>query len=131
MISGEKRLKVWLVLFGVFLLGTATGAALAGIYHLRHRPAMIEPRGGHGDAFLERMRRELSLNDQQTAAVRSIVDDARNEFHALRNEARPRFEAIRQKERERLRALLTPDQQQRFDQMMARHDAMRDRPPAE
>ena len=43
-----------------------------------------------------------------------------------KTELRPRFEEPRQKARTRIRALLTPEQQQKFDAMVAQHDAQRD-----
>jgi Spy/CpxP family protein refolding chaperone len=74
----------------------------------------------------EKMRTELSLTDQQTAAVRTILDETRNEYRAVRKELRPRFEEPRLKARARIRALLSPEQQQKFDAMVAQQDAQRD-----
>jgi Spy/CpxP family protein refolding chaperone len=39
---------------------------------------------------------------------------------------RPRFEEPRQKARARIRALLTPEQQQKFDAVVAQQDSQRD-----
>jgi Spy/CpxP family protein refolding chaperone len=58
--------------------------------------------------------------------VQAIIDETRNEYRALRTELRPRFEEPRQKARARIRALLTPEQQQKFDGMIAQQDAQRD-----
>jgi Spy/CpxP family protein refolding chaperone len=121
----RTRLKVWLVLIGVFVLGSLTGAALVGVYYVRHFDGRHEGRN-RSDAFLEKMRGDLNLNDEQTAQIKAIVDDTRNQFQDLRAEARPRFNAIKQKERERIRNILTPVQQQRFDQITARQDAQRE-----
>jgi Spy/CpxP family protein refolding chaperone len=74
----------------------------------------------------EKMRTELKLTDEQTKAVQAIIDETRNEYRALRTELRPRFEEPRQKARARIRALLTPEQQQKFDGMIAQQDAQRD-----
>jgi Spy/CpxP family protein refolding chaperone len=74
----------------------------------------------------EKMRTELSLTDQQTTSVRTILDETRNEYRALRAELRPRFEEPRMKARARIRALLTPEQQQKFDALVAQQDAQRD-----
>ena len=123
-LKGRIRLKVWLVLLGVFALGSVTGAALDSVYRLRSSANQFKERE-KGEAFLNRMRSELGLNEQQAAQINTIVNESRNEFRALRAEARPRYDAIRQKERERIRAILTPDQQQKFDQMVARKDAAR------
>lgn len=124
-VQGRTRLKMWLVLVAVFVLGSVTGAALTGLYRSRasNRPESRER--GMNERF-ENMRRELNLTDQQTTAVRAILDETRNEYRTLKTELRPRFEEPRQKARTRIRALLTPEQQQKFDAMVAQHDAQRD-----
>ena len=121
---GRTRLKMWLVLVGVFALGSVTGAALTGLYRSRASGPAARERAMH-ERF-ENMRRELNLTDEQTTAVRAILDETRNEYRALKTELRPRFEAPRQKARARIRALLTPEQQKKFDTMVAQQDAQRD-----
>ena len=121
---GHTRLKIWLVLVVVFVLGAATGAALAGLYHSRASNGPDSRERAMHERF-ERMRQELSLTDQQTAAVRQILDETRNEYRALRTELRPRFDEPRMKARARIRALLNADQQKKFDAMVTQQDAER------
>ena len=123
-VTARTRLKMWSVLVGVFVLGAITGAALSGLY--RSRASGSETRDKAMHERFENMRRELSLTDEQTTAVRAIIDETRNEYRALRAELRPRFEEPRQKARKRIRALLTPDQQKKFDAMVAQQDAQHD-----
>lgn len=122
------RLKLWLAVAAVFALGCATGALLDSAYRLRAGAARNESRGGRHDPnhIFEKMRRELELDERQSAEVRKILDETRNEYRTLRSEARPRFDAIRQSARTRIRALLTPAQQQRFDARVVEMDARRD-----
>jgi Spy/CpxP family protein refolding chaperone len=122
---GRTRLKIWLVVVGVFALGCLSGVALDGAYRLR--AAGRDHAGEHGrrggqDIF-ERMRSDLSLTDEQARQVKTVLDETRDEFRTLSAECRPRYDAIRQKGRERIRALLTPEQQQRFDAKVAERDA--------
>lgn len=121
----KTRLKIWLVVVGVFVLGAITGAALDSAYRLRGGGRM-EGRGPRAkeEAF-ENMKRDLSLNDQQATEIRAILDQTRNEYRSLRAEVRPRYDALRQSARARIRALLTPEQQQRFDAREAERDARR------
>ena len=121
-LTGHTRLKVWLVLLVVFVLGSVTGAALTGLYRSRASGDLRE-RTMH--EHFEKMRQELNLTDQQTTQVRAILDETRNEYRALRSELKPRFEEPRQKARARIRALLTPEQQQKFDAMVTQKDAQR------
>jgi Spy/CpxP family protein refolding chaperone len=125
-ITGRTRLKIWLVLGVVFVLGCVTGVALTGLYRSRASGDRPEARERAMNERFEKMRRELSLTDQQTTAVRTILDETRNEYRALRTELRPRFDEPRQKARTRIRALLTPEQQQKFDAMVAQQDAKHD-----
>ena len=123
---GRTRLKIWLVVVGVFALGCLSGVALDGAYRLR--AAAIPREGGRHEKkdIFERMRSDLNLTDEQARQVKAVLDETRGEFRTLSAECRPRYDAIRQKGRERIRALLTPEQQQRFDAKVAEHDA-RDR----
>ena len=125
--KGSTRLKLWLAVAAVFVLGCATGALLDSAYRLRVDAAR---EAGHGrrspERMLEKMRRDLDLDDRQSGEVRRILDETRNEYRSLRSEARPRFDAIRHAARARIRALLTPEQQQRFDARAAQMDARRE-----
>jgi Spy/CpxP family protein refolding chaperone len=121
-LAGRTRLKMWLVLLAVFVLGCVTGVALTGLYRSRASTGSESRERAMHERF-EKMRTELSLTDQQTTAVRTILDETRNEYRALRTELRPRFEEPRMKARARIRALLTPEQQQKFDAMVAHQDA--------
>jgi len=120
--TGQTRLKIWIVLVAVFVLGAATGAALAGLYRSRASNGPESRERAMHERF-ERMRQELNLSDQQTTAVRQILDETRNEYRGLRAELRPRFDEPRLKARARIRALLNPDQQKKFDAMVAQQDA--------
>ena len=125
-ITGRTTLKIWLVLGVVFVLGCVTGAALTGLYRSRASGDRPEARERAMNERFEKMRSELSLTDQQATAVRTILDETRNEYRALRTELRPRFDEPRQKARARIRALLTPEQQQKFDALVAQQDAKHD-----
>lgn len=119
---GTTRLKIWLVIVGVFLLGGVTGAALDSIYRLRARGVerVYEGRGGgrrhKEERLFEEMKRDLGLTDEQAGQIRAILDETRNQYRAARAAAG-----------ERIRALLTPEQQQKFDAKKAERDARRGR----
>lgn len=121
---GRTRLKIWLVVVGVFALGCLSGVALDGAYRLRAAGRdRAGERGHHGQDVFERMRADLNLTEEQARQVKAVLDETRDEFRTLSAECRPRYDAIRQKGRERIRALLTPEQQQRFDAKVAERDA--------
>ena len=120
-LHGKTRVKIWLVLAAVFLIGSVTGAALDGLYRTRADGAWRRGEARKQKHF-EELRRELGLSEEQSAKVRSILDETRNEFRSLDGELRPRRDAIRQKARARMRETLSAEQQTRFDTMMVRRD---------
>jgi len=73
-----------------------------------------------------KLRRDLNLTDEQMKSVSAILDETRNEYKQLKTELKPRFDEPRQKARTRIRALLSPEQQQKFDAMVAQQDAERE-----
>ena len=122
-LTGRTTLKIWLVLVAVFLLGSVTGAALTGLYRSRASAGRNgRDRGKHEQRF-EKMRQELNLTEQQATDVRTILDQTRNDYRALREELRPRFEEPRLRARAKIRALLNTEQQKKFDALAAQQDA--------
>ncbi len=121
---GKTRLKIWLVVLGIFILGCLTGALLDSAYrlHARGQGQDMRDRRGKEDVF-EHMRRDLNLSDQQATEIRAILDQTRNNYRALRTEVGPRYDELRENSRAQIRALLTPEQQKRFDEKVAEHDA--------
>jgi Spy/CpxP family protein refolding chaperone len=127
---GATRLKISLVLLGVFALGCLTGGLLDSAYRLKAAHGQHGGRGGGRDReekMFEGMKHDLNLSEQQATEIRAILDETRNGFRSLRTEVRPRYDALRQNSRARIRALLTPEQQQRFDAKTAEIDARRGR----
>jgi len=119
--QGNTTLKVWLVLVVVFILGSFTGGAVTGFYRTMSRPDRNAPRDK-----MEKLRRDLSLTDDQVKSVSTILDETKNEYKALRTEMKPRFEEPRLKARAKIRALLSAEQQQKFDAFVAQQDAQRE-----
>src|SRR5712692_973757 len=105
----RTRIALWFAIVVVFALGCVTGASLDSLYRSRASGAR-EARGPRGtDQLLDNMRRDLSLNDHQTAQIYPILDDTRNQYRTLRTEEKPRYETILQQARTRIRSLLTPE----------------------
>jgi hypothetical protein len=121
----KASLKTWATLLVVFALGCVTGIGVDGVYRSRTSASFRESRAREHEKMFEKIRTDLSLNDDQANAMRRVLDETANEFRGLRSELRPRYEELRQKTRARMRALLTPEQQQKFDRLMAEIDAQR------
>lgn len=126
---GTTRLKIWLVIIGVFILGGASGVLLDGVYRLRASGNARQEmhNNHHAEEVIEHMKSDLNLSDDQVTQVRAILDQTRNDYHALRAEVRPRYDAVRQNARVKIRALLNAEQQRKFDAKVAEIDARRER----
>lgn len=121
----KSGLKTWLVLVVVFALGCITGVGIGGVYRSRSNAFVRDSRTRDRDAMFEKMRSDLNLTEEQSKEMRQVLDQTANDFRGLRSELRPKYEELRVKTRGRMRALLTPDQQKKFDALMAEIDARR------
>lgn len=121
----KARLQTWLVLVVIFVLGAVTGVGIGGVYRSKSDASFRDSHGRHREALFEKMRADLNLNEEQSKEMRKVLDETGNEFRALRSELRPRYEELRMKTRGKMRALLTPEQQRKFDSLMAEIDARR------
>lgn len=84
--------------------------------------------GMNPERRLEMMQRRLGLTADQTTQVKQIFSDSMAKMKALRADSsltrdqwRTQAMAIHKTEQGRIRSLLTPDQQTKFDAMLARH----------
>lgn len=123
--QAKSRWKGWLVLVVVFVLGAVTGVGLGGVYRSKTDASFRGSPGRNREAMFEKMRTDLNLTEEQSKEMRTVLNETGNDFRALRNELRPRYEELRLKTRGRMRALLTPEQEGKFDSLMAEIDARR------
>lgn len=124
--QGKIKLQVWLLIAAVFALGGVTGASLDRVY-LANRG---EVKSGHPDRgprglnrMVERLRSDLNLNDEQVAKIKTIFEESRKEFPPSRFAECPGFKESRARTRARVREVLTPEQQQRYDEINTQRDA--------
>jgi Spy/CpxP family protein refolding chaperone len=84
-------------------------------------------RGGH---MLEHMTETLNLTADQKAKVQPIFDQAKPQIAAIHQEAMQKMKAVMDNVNSQVRPLLTPEQQQKLDQIQkARqnmHNAMKE-----
>lgn len=132
--QGKVKLQVWLLIAVVFALGGVTGASLDRLYLAKLSPPKNEPseRGPRGpnrgpDRMVERMRKDLNLNDEQVPKIRTIFEESRKEFPPRRFIECPGYKESRDHTRARVREMLTPEQQKRYDEINAKRDADMDR----
>jgi hypothetical protein len=131
--SGNSRSKARVIVVSVFVIGFAAGALSLNLYQ-RLNPSSNEkgPRGGPG-VLLKRMNEEVGLEPDQQEQIRKILDETREKYGEIRKEMdpaiknfEPRFNAVREESRNRIRALLSPEQLPKYEEMVTKHDRMRE-----
>ena len=120
----NSQSKAWVAFLIVFALGGVTGASLDGIYRLRAAASSPAPAASirDTDAYFETLKRELALSEDQSSAMRAVLDRTRDDYKAVCADVRPRYDVVREKARHQMRALLSVDQQPRFDQIVTAED---------
>lgn len=106
-------------LIGAFVAGAAVGVAGDRTFEHRYsREGMRRP--------MDRMSRELNLNDAQRAAFDSILENRETQLRALFAPIRPQLDSlnnlgkgIKDSTHEQLRRVLNDEQRAKFDKMRA------------
>jgi Spy/CpxP family protein refolding chaperone len=120
------KLQVWLLILAVFALGGVTGASLDRLYLIKQGPDRPGVQGSGQrwrQQLLENMKRDLNLSDDQVTKIRTVFEENRKEFNRRRISECPGFKEMREKSDARIRSVLTPQQQERFDQIKAQREA--------
>lgn len=123
----NRRAAIWFAVFAVvvFASGVASGVLIDRLVGAPPPSAVGGFRGGPNPARLAgRLSRELSLTAEQSARVTAIFEQRRGQVRRmhrdLRAEARRRFVEEQGSLRAEIRAVLTPEQQAKFDELVAR-----------
>ena len=131
MIKGWKwRLAVALVI--VFLAGIATGL-FAGARHA-HFVFMGRHSGQSGERMRTHLEHELKLTPAQAAQIGPITDRTAAQLEAIRKETSHRVAQTFSQAHKEMLPLLTPEQQERLEELKRRHRHMlqaHDLPPPE
>ena len=105
----------------------AAGAITLGGFAVAQPEDGSSGKGGwhrHGNP-LEHMSETLKLTPDQQAKVQPILDQSKPQIVAIHQEAREKTKAVMDKTMSQIRPLLTPEQQQKLDDMQKAHQDMR------
>jgi flagellar biosynthesis chaperone FliJ len=80
-------------------------------------------------SFVTRLKSELNLSDTQVAQLEHILDGSTQKFKSAQQQADSELNAIREETRNGIRQILSPQQAQKFDELVRRWDERRRRPP--
>ncbi|MFA6091947.1 MAG: hypothetical protein WCU88_04925 [Elusimicrobiota bacterium] len=111
----------WKRMFPIFILGLVLGAA-AGSW-LQRTAARRFMRGPDPAKMASRLSKQLSLDARQHEALLTLLEGRRAQLDAMRTEGHQKFEALRASTDAEVRKLLTPEQQPKFDALIARWEA--------
>jgi Spy/CpxP family protein refolding chaperone len=67
---------------------------------------------------INRMAKELGLNEKQQSKVAEILNTERQKVEAVFNEERKKLQLIQEETRKNLQAVLTPEQMEKLDKKM-------------
>jgi len=118
-------MKNWKAIVGViaiFVLGGLAGS-ITTIGVVRHR--LVH---GHGSQMManlivRRLSWELRLDREQRSQLRVIVAEGQTEMKAVHKQIQPQVEDVLTRSEAKLRVLLRPDQQEKFDKLIAERKA--------
>ncbi len=118
----NPRTQSILVLTGVFALGGVTGSALTRFAVARHKPDAA-PLVIRQKQFIAALDREVTLEDDQRAQVRAIMQEHEPEIREIRHLIGPRIRMLRNTALDEIRHVMRPDQLPRFQRFVDRQDA--------
>jgi hypothetical protein len=118
-------MKNWKAIVGViaiFILGGLAGS-MTTIGLVRHRLAH-----GHGsqmlqDLIVRRLSWDLRLDRDQRDQLRVIVAQGHEDMKVIRKQIQPQVEELLSRSEAKVRAMLRPDQQEKFDKLIAERKA--------
>lgn len=120
----RKRAAIYIVL--IFLCGALTGVAATNVW-INGWPWGTS---ASADSFphstqhtVQKFTRELSLTPEQAKQLNQILDETHGMYRALEDQQ----EAIREKGRTRIREILTEEQRPKYEQLLAKIVARRNR----
>ena len=77
---------------------------------------------------IDRLIKELQLNDDQVDPVKDILKEQRQKHLAIREQVKPQMEAIHEETKQRLSTVLDSDQLQRFEEFInKKHERMKNK----
>ena len=114
-------MKNWKAVVGailVFVMGGFAGS-LTTVTIVRHR--LLHGNRGQmvANLIVRRLSWELRLDRAQRAQLRAIVSDGQKEMRTVRRQIQPQIEDILNRSETRVRQILRPDQQEKFDKLVA------------
>lgn len=119
-----NRSKLWAtgLLFAVFVSGVALGGAASAAWGDRSEP---DGRRGERESYAQRLERALNLTEAQGDSVARIVEPHQETMRSFWREIRPRYEEFRAQLRADVMEILTEEQRETYQVLIAQSDSAR------
>jgi len=118
----RRSIKVVLAFLVVFLAGAVAGDWMAK----QRRESWRDPQKRQ-QRMLETFSKKLDLTPEQRQQVAKILEDGQLRMRSLHDQVRPQFEALRTETSKQIRAVLTPEQATQFNTIEAEFATRRER----
>jgi hypothetical protein len=123
------RSKKWMyvTLLLTLILGMSLGVLLDRfvLNEARGDTRQSRERRSHGERFIDHLQSELKLSTEQRENLEQMLAVNREKADAFWKKTRSSYTELRKEFRQDIRKLLTPDQQKRYDELLAAEDARR------
>jgi len=123
-----RTLRYWKVILALVVVGVCGGLlGAAAALKLENQRQARRARGGvAGEWFRDRLVSQLQLTPEQAAAVGPILDRNGAELRSIVTNAVAQATQVGRRMDAEMRPLLTPDQQQRLDELTQRRERLRE-----
>ena len=116
-----KRFKGCLGVFLIFVFGVIVGVgATSGVIVKKVRTLVAGGPDAVVEIIGERLKDELKLDESQKELLRHIIADTRIRLREVRQQTQPQVEETLATAEEKVRAILDPQQQKKFDEIVAK-----------
>jgi hypothetical protein len=115
--AADNKKKAQLIVGLTFLLGAITGGLIMHIIHSQ------QP--GTSFVFTQELNNRVGLDEGQQRKLDEIIGESRKQHKQLREQMQPQFQSIRENTRAKIRAILSPEQQNKYNQWLQELDAKR------
>jgi len=120
-------MKNWKSILGiclVFILGGAAGGMItARVIHKRMQHILHGGPQVANELIVNRLTKKLSLDAAQKEKLKTIVAETRTEIQEERKQIAPQVKATLGESAKKIRAMLNPDQEKKFDDVIAKFKA--------
>ena len=118
-----KRNQWAAVLLSIVLF--ASGVAVGALAHRYYASTVVSAKTTAEDFrqhYISEMQSRLKLTPVQVRQLETILDETKAQFKAVRDSYHPQMLAIKNEQISRVKSILTPQQGQIYDQMVAEHE---------